>query len=109
MITETKRVNKSSFSGRKKPVRIPVLETDNDLRDEDLGSIKRLEMNIQPSDNQSVQKNYLSIPRLLYTEIKAHIEDLLNRNIIPKSKSPYPRGVVRVGKKDKETRLCVDC
>ena len=76
--------------------------------DEDVGCIKQLQMNIKLTDNEPAQKNYLSIPRPLYSEVKAYIEDLLNRKFIRKSTSPYSSSVVCVRKKDGEMRLCVD-
>ena len=76
--------------------------------DDDIGSIPNLEMNIQLNDTTPVQKNYVAVPRPLYPEVKAYIEDLLNRNFIRKSKSPYSSPVVCVRKKDQSLRLCVD-
>ena len=32
--------------------------------------------------NSSVQKNYVAVPKPLYPEVKAYIEDLLNRHFI---------------------------
>ena len=48
------------------------------------------------------------MPRPLYPEVKSYMEDLLNRNFIKKSKSPYSSPVVCVCKKDQTLRLCVD-
>ena len=76
--------------------------------EDDVGCIEQLQMNILLTDDQPVQKNYLSIPRPLYPEVKAYIEDLLNRNFIRKSTSPYSSSVVCVRKKDGGMRLCVD-
>ena len=78
------------------------------MDDEDVGCIEGLQMNIHLIDDQPIQKNYLSIPRPLYPEVKAYIEDLLNRNFIPKSKSPFSSSMVCVRKKDGVLRLCVD-
>lgn len=47
--------------------------------DEDVGSIKGLQMNLTLSDPTPVQTTYPSVPRPLYTEVKHYIEDLLNR------------------------------
>ena len=44
--------------------------------------------------------------RPLYPEVKHYLEDLLNKNFIRRSKSPY--SVVCVRKKDGTMRLCVD-
>ena len=54
------------------------------------------------------QKNYISIPRTLYPEVKGYIEELLNRGFIRKSKSPFSSSVVCVRKKDGAMRLCID-
>jgi transposase InsO family protein len=78
------------------------------MDDEDVGCIEGLQMNIHLTDDQPIQKNYLSIRRPLYPEVKAYIEDLLNRNFIRKSKSPFSSSVVCVRKKDGGLRLCVD-
>ena len=56
---------------------------------DDVGCIPELEMDIKMTSDQPVQKNYLSIPRPLYPEVKGYIEDLLNRGFIRKSTSPF--------------------
>ena len=76
--------------------------------DNDIGCIKDLEMEIHLTDKQLVQKNYTSIPRPLYPEVKHYLEDPLNRNFIRRSKSPYSSSVVCVRKKDGSMRLFVD-
>ena len=76
--------------------------------DDDIGCINDLQMEINLTDRQPVQKNYASIPRPLYPEVKHYLEDLLNKNFIRKSKSPYSSSVVCVRKKDGTMRLCVD-
>ena len=73
--------------------------------DDDIGSIPDLQMNIQLNDTTPVQKNYVAVPRPLYPEVKAYIEDLLNQNFIRKSKSSYSSPVVCVRKKDQSLRL----
>ena len=65
-------------------------------------------MDLTLRNDNPVQKNYISIPRPLYPEVKGYIEDLLNRGFIRKSKSPYSSSVVCVRKKDGGMRLCVD-
>ena len=54
--------------------------------DEEIGCITSVEMKINLSDETPVQQIYNSVPRPLYPEIKAYIEDLLNRGWIVKSK-----------------------
>ena len=76
--------------------------------DDDVGCISKLEMDIKLTSDQPVQKNYLSIPRPLYPEVKGYIEDLLNRGFIRKSTSPFSSSVVCVRKKDGGMRLCID-
>ena len=76
--------------------------------DDDIGYTPNLRLNINLSDPTPVQKNYTSIPRPLYQEVKHHIEDLLNKQFIAKSQSPYSSPVVRVRKRDGTLRLCVD-
>ena len=76
--------------------------------DDDVGCISELEMDIRLTSDQPVQKNYISIPRPLYPEVKGYIEDLLNRDFIRKSKSPFSSSVVCVCKKDGGMRLCID-
>lgn len=47
--------------------------------DDDIGSIEDLQMDIDLSDSTPVQRNYVSIPRPPYQEVKHYIEDLLNK------------------------------
>ena len=76
--------------------------------EEDIGVIKNLELDIKLKDDIPVQKNYLSIPRPLYPEVKHYLEDLLNKKFIARSNSPYSSSVVCVRKQDGSLRLCVD-
>ena len=72
--------------------------------DNDVGCIPDLELDLDLEDQTPVQKNYVAVPKPLYPEVKAYIEDLLNRNFIKKSSSSY--SVQR--KKYQSIRLCVD-
>lgn len=74
--------------------------------DDDIGCIEDLQMDIDLSDSTPVQRNYVSIPRPLYQEVKHYIEDLLNKQFITKSRSSYSSPVVCVRKKDGTLRLC---
>ena len=76
--------------------------------EDDVGCIPDPMMNINLTDTQPVQKKYTAIPHLLYPEVKHYLEDLLNRNFICKSKSPYSSSVVCLRKRDRAMRLCVD-
>ena len=75
---------------------------------EDVGSIPSLKMHINLKENIPVQKNYRSVPRHLYEEVKSHVEDLTHRQFIRKSNSAYSSPIVCVRKKDMSLRLCVD-
>lgn len=61
---------------------------------DDIGCIPDLTMDINLTDKQHVQNNYTAIPRPLYPEVKHYLEDLLNKNFIRKSKSPYSIAVL---------------
>ena len=76
--------------------------------EQDMGCIPELQMKIRLTDNIPVQKTYQSIPRPLYQEVRAYLQDLVERGWIVKSESPYASPVVCVRKKDGGLRLCVD-
>ena len=76
--------------------------------DDDVGCVENLELKIQLKDNEPVQKNYISIPKPLYGEVKESLEDLINRNWICKSRSAYSSPMFCVRKKDGNLRLCID-
>ena len=74
--------------------------------DNDIGSEPELKMEINTHDNVPVQKTYNSIPRPLYEEVKNHIQDLINRGYVVRSKSSWSSPVVIVRKKSGDMRLC---
>ena len=76
--------------------------------DEDVGCINDLELGINLTTHEPVQKNYVSVPRSLYLEVKQYIEDLLNKQFIKESRSAYSSPVVCIRKEDETLRLCVD-
>ena len=57
--------------------------------DEDIGCIYALELEINLTTNEPVQKNYVSVPRALYPEAKQYIVDLLNKQFIKEPRSAY--------------------
>ena len=73
--------------------------------DDDVGSAEGLQLKIYLSDNPPVQKNYTSIPKPLYSEVKQCVEDLLNRGWARKSRSAYLSPVVCDRKWDGSLRL----
>ena len=76
--------------------------------DDDVGCAEGLQLKINSSENRPVQKNYTSILKPLYSEVKQYVEDLLNRGWVRKSRSAYSSPVVCVLKRDGSLRLCVD-
>ena len=76
--------------------------------DSDIGCAQDLQMEVKLHDQTPIQHTYRSIPRHLYEEVKAYIEDLLNRGFITQSSSPYSPSVVCVRKKENSLRLCSD-
>ena len=78
-----------------------IEEQDSFAKDDyDIGTIRDLKLEINLEDKIPVQKNYVAVPHPLYPKVKSYIEDLLNRNFIRKSKSPYSSPVACVRKKD---------
>ena len=76
--------------------------------DDDVGCVEYLKLEIQLKDDEPVQKNYSSIPKPLYGEVKEYL-DLINGNWICKSCSAYLSSMmVCVRKKDGSLRLCID-
>ena len=106
-----KDVDLSGLNAHQKEVALKLLteEAESFARDDsDVGCIRDLELNLDLEDQTPVQKNYVAVPKPLYPEVKAYIEDLLNRDFIRKSSSSYSSPVVCVRKKDQSLRLCVD-
>ena len=68
--------------------------------------MKEVEMKIQLTNQTSVQQRYNSVHRPLYPEVTAYIEDLLNKQWIKKSSSPYWSPDVAVQKQNGKLRLC---
>ena len=73
--------------------------------DEDVGCINDLKLGINLTTNEPVQKNYVSVPRPLYPEVKQYIKDLLNKQFIKESRSEYSSPAVCIRKKDGTLRL----
>ena len=107
----TPKVDLSGLTPEQQHVARKMLYEERDAfakNEDDIGCIPDLQMNINLTDTRPVQKIYTAIPRPLYPEVKHYLEDLLNKNFIRKSKSPYSSSVVCVRKKDGGMRFCVD-
>jgi transposase InsO family protein len=78
------------------------------LHPEDIGNAPGLQLQITTTDEIPVVKNYNSIPKHLYEEVKQHVQGMLDRGWITKSKSAWCSPVVIAKKKDGTIRFCVD-
>ena len=76
--------------------------------DGDIGHAADLELHIPLLDTTLVQASYNSIPSPLYQEVKDYLADLIRKDFILKSKSPYSSPMVCVRKRDSTLRLCID-
>ena len=76
--------------------------------DNDIGSAEDLQMKINLTNTVPVQCTYTSIPKPLYKVVREHIEDMLLKGWIRKSKSAYSSPLVCIGKKDRSLRICVN-
>ena len=76
--------------------------------DQDLGFTSLVQHRIELSDEAPFKQRHRRIPPAMYQELKDHLQDLLDQNVISKSHSPFSSNVVLVRKKTGELRLCVD-
>jgi hypothetical protein len=73
-----------------------------------LGYTDIVKHRIRTTDDKPIAIPHRRIPSNQMEEVRAHIKQLLNQNIIRKSSSPYAAPVVIVRKHDQSIRLCVD-
>lgn len=76
--------------------------------DGDLGCTNLLTHEIPLLDETPVRQRYRRIPPSEYESVKAHIQHLLDSQVIRESCSPFASPIVVVRKKDSSIRLCVD-
>lgn len=74
----------------------------------DLGCTGLLQHEIPLLDDAPVRQRHRRIPPSDYDAVKAHINQLLETQVIRESCSPYASPIVLVRKKDGSLRLCVD-
>ncbi|KAL6463358.1 hypothetical protein MHYP_G00277490 [Metynnis hypsauchen] len=74
----------------------------------DLGCTDLLAHEIPLLDEVPVRQRYRRIPPSDYDSVKAHINQLLEAQVIRESCSPYASPIVLVKKKDGSLRMCVD-
>ncbi|KAL0202987.1 hypothetical protein M9458_001005, partial [Cirrhinus mrigala] len=77
-------------------------------REGDLGYTDLIEHQIPLLDDAPVCQRYRRLPPSQYEEVKAHIKQLLEHDVIRESCSPYSSPIVIVKKKDGSIRMCVD-
>nr|XP_046271732.1 uncharacterized protein LOC124073503 [Scatophagus argus] len=76
--------------------------------DGDLGCTNLISHDIPLLDDVPVRQRYRRIPPSEYEAVKAHINQLLESQVIRESSSPYASPIVLVRKKDGGLRMCVD-
>jgi hypothetical protein len=78
----------------------------------ELGSSNQVEHSIETGDAQPIKKNPYRTPHALKPIVEEHINDMLEKNIIEPSMSPWSSRIVLVQKKSKDWtvkyRFCVD-
>ena len=88
-----------------------MLTAENDVfskEKNDIGFIPDFKMPIHLIDNIPVSEPYRQIPKMLYNDVKSHINNLLALGWIKKSTSSYASPMVCARKKDGSLRLCCD-
>lgn len=76
--------------------------------DDDIGYTTTVEHVIRTKDDIPVTQPYRRIPPGQFEEVKQHIRNLIEKDVIRESTSPYASPIVLVRKKDSSLRLCVD-
>lgn len=74
----------------------------------DVGCTKLITHEIPLLDSAPVRQPYRRIPPAQYEAVRAHIQQLVDSQIVRESSSPYSSPIVVVQKKDGNIRLCVD-
>lgn len=74
----------------------------------DLGCTDLIAHEIPLVDDVPIRQRYRRIPPSDYDSVKAHINQLLEAQVIRESCSPYASPIVLVKKKDGSLRMCVD-
>ena len=78
------------------------------LGDTDLGRTSIVEHKINLHDPTPFKERHRRIPPHLLDEVRQHIKDMLEADVIRPSQSPFASPVVLVRKKDGKLRFCVD-
>ena len=78
------------------------------LNDQNLGFTNMVRHKILLNDETPFKQRHRTIPPGMYEELRAHLRNLLDMNVIRKSHSPWCSNVVLARKKDQSLRLCID-
>lgn len=79
--------------------------SENDL---DVGFTSRVRHEIKLTDDTPFKQRHRHIPPGMYSQVREHLQQLLDSGIIRPSHSPFSSNVVLVKKKDGSLRLCID-
>ena len=74
----------------------------------DMGHTDLVKHKIKLVDNEPFKQPHRRIPPHLYSEVREHIKEMLETNVIRPSLSPYASPIVLVRKKDGKLRFCID-
>ena len=76
--------------------------------DLDMGKTNLVKHNIVLTDPILFKEKYSAITPQLYSEVKAHLQEMLDLGAIRHSNSPWVSAIVLVRKKDGKLRFCID-
>ena len=76
--------------------------------DKDLGRTSLVKHQISSESRAAIKQQFRRTPVHLQGTVDQHINDMLERNVIEPSSSPWASPIVLVRKKDGTTRFCVD-
>ena len=76
--------------------------------DLDMGRTNLVKHNIVLTDPIPFKERYRTIPPQLFSEVKAHMKEMLDLGATRHSNSPWASAIVLVRKKDGKLRFCID-
>ena len=76
--------------------------------DLDLGHTDQVKHRIRLTDDTPFKERHRRIPPSMIDEVRQHLQEMLDLDVIRKSESPYSSNVVLVKKGDKSLRFCLD-